>query len=145
MTAGFIPPAHWGEQSTQLRRSATVTLDANGKGTCEFTPQNANQRWVINAVNVSTNQSALATLVPYATLALNTTDISMMSPSNNKGTTWDGNNDSFDTAVDVGPCDNVSVLFYPPPGQSGATLAGVRATAVIDGTSYTRRSLCHGS
>jgi hypothetical protein len=141
MTAGFTPPAHWGETAGQLRKSLSVTLDAGGKGSVSFTPDSANQRWVVTTVVVNTNQSATATLVPYATGALNTTDISQMSPGNQLGTSYDGNNDTFaGPPFDVGPVDFYSVLFYPPPGQSGAALAGVIATAVISGTKYTRRT-----
>jgi len=141
MTAGFSPPGHWTEVTSQLRKSASVTLDANGKGSVSFSPDHANQRWVVTAVIVNTNQAAIATVVPYATGALNTTDISQMSPGNHLGTSWDGNNDTFGgTAFDVGPVDFYSVLWYPPPGQSGSPLAGVIATAVLTGTKYTRRS-----
>lgn len=141
MTAGFIPPAHWGEAASQLRKNGSVTLDANGKGSVSFSPDNANQRWVVTAVIVNTNQSATASLVPYATGALNTTDISQMSPGNQLGTSYDGNNDTFGgQPFDVGPCDFYSVLWYPPPGQSGSSLAGVIATAVLQGTKWTRRN-----
>lgn len=140
MTAGFTPPDHWGETASQLRKSGTVTLDANGKGSVSFSPDSANQRWVVTTVIVSTNQSATATLVPYATGALNTTDISQMSQGNQLGTSYDGNSDTFGgPPFDVGPCDFYSVLWYPPPGQSGAALSGVIASAVLQGTKYTRR------
>ena len=140
MTAAFVPPAHWAEAASQLKISGSVTLDSNGNGTVQFTPVNANQRWVVLAVLVSTNQAAVATVVPYATLALNSGDIATMSQGNQQGTSWAGNNDQFRGGLDVGPCDNVSVLFYPPPGQSGTPLAGVIATAVVTGTRYTRRT-----
>jgi len=143
VVAAFVPPSHWVEAASQLRRSMSVTLDSAGKGTVQFTPDSANQRWVITSVQVGTNQAAVATVVPYATLALNTSDITTMSQGNQQGTSWAGNNDQFRGALDVGPCDNVSVLFYPPPGSSGsqiAALAGVIATAVVTGTRYTRRA-----
>ena len=137
---GFTPPDHWTEIASQLRKSGSVTLDSNGKGYVSFSTDSANQRWVVDTVIVNTNQSATATLVPYATGALNTTDISQMSPGNQLGTTYDGNNDSFGApSFDLHPVDFYSVLWYPPPGQSGAALAGVIATAVILGTKYTRR------
>lgn len=140
MTAAFVPPGHWTETASQLKKSMSVTLDSGGKGTAEFTPDNANQRWVITSVVVRTDQDATATVVPFATLALNSGDIATMSQGNQQGTSWAGNNDQFRGGLDVGPCDNVSVLFYPPPGQSGAPLAGVTATAVVTGTRYTRRA-----
>jgi hypothetical protein len=117
MSAGFIPPDHWSETSSQLR-------------------------WVITSIVVSTNQSSVAQVVPYATLALNTTDFSQMSQGNQRGTTYSGNNDTYSSPLDVGPCDFASVLFYPPPGSSPsqiAQLSGVIATAVVLGTKYTRR------
>jgi hypothetical protein len=141
VTAGFIPPDHWGEVASQLGKNGSVTLDGNGKGAISFSPDNANQRWVVTTVIVNTNQPATATVVPYATGALNTTDISQMSPGNQLGTSYDGNNDTFGgQPFDVGPVDFYSVLFYPPPGQSGTPLAGVIATAIVKGTKYTRRS-----
>ena len=141
--ASFTPPGHWTETASQLKAPASVTLGANGTGTVSFSPDSANQRWVLDEVTMSTNQAATATVVPYATLALNTTDISTMSQGNQRGTSWAGNNDQFTGELDVGPCDFVSVLFYPPPGSTGpqiAALAGVIATAVVTGTKYTRRS-----
>jgi hypothetical protein len=167
MTAGFVPPDHWTETAGQLRTSGVCTLDAAGLGTISFDPDSANQRWVITMVTVSTDQAADASLVPYATLALNTTDISQMSQGNNRGSTWSGNLSSFSGSMDVGPMDFASVLFYPPPGtvpSSGSqvtypslttypgpamfpganseftsALAGVIASAVVSGTKYTRR------
>lgn len=141
MTAGFIAPDHWTEAAAQLRIAASVTLDANGNGVVSFSPDHANQRWVVTTVIVNTNQSATASLVPFASGALNTVSLSQMSPGNQLGTSYDGNNDTFaGPAFDVGPCDFYSVLWYPPPGQSGASLAGVIATAVVKGTKYTRRA-----
>lgn len=140
MTAGFVPPDHWTEVPARLRKSLTTQLDANGRGTVTFDTDHANQRWVITSVFVSTNQPSQSTLVPYATSALNTTDISQMSPGNQFGQSWTGNNDTFTGPIDVGPCDFYSVIWGPPTGQSGAPLAGVIATAVVQGTKYTRRA-----
>jgi hypothetical protein len=143
MTAGFVPPASWAETAGRLKTSGSVTLDATGSGVLQFTPNNANQRWVVALVVITTDQDATATVVPYSTLALNTNDIDTMSQGNQQGTSWAGNNDQFRGALDVGPCDNMSVLFYPPPGSSPeqvAALDGVIATAVVTGTRYTRRA-----
>jgi hypothetical protein len=143
MTAGFIPPGAWAETASQLKTSGNVTLNAAGDGSIQFSPDNANQRWVITSVVVSTNQVSTSLCVPYATLALNTTDITQMSQGNQRGSTYNGFQNTFSGAMDVGPCDFVSVLFYPPPGASAAqiaALAGVIANAVITGTKYTRRA-----
>lgn len=143
MTAGFTAPPHWTETAGQLRKSGQVTLNSNGTGTLTFDPDHANQRWVVTGVVVSTNQAATATVIPQCTIALNTTDQTQLSASNNQGTSWSGNNDTFSRAVDVGPCDFLSVMFFPPPGSSPAqvaALAGVIATALLTGTKYTRRS-----
>lgn len=140
--AGFIPPAHWTEIAGLLHDSQTATLSSAGLATLIFTPNSGNQRWVLSNVLVSTNQAATATVVPYATLALNTTAFSTMSPGNARGTSWAGNNDQFRGYLDVGPCEFCSLLFYPPPGATAgqiAALAGVTATVVISGTRYTRR------
>lgn len=143
MTAGFTPPDAWIEVAAQLAARGSVTLDAAGNGVLTFGTDHANQRWVVTTVIVSTSQPSTATVVPYATCALNTTSLSQMSPGNQLGTSWDGNTDTFGgPAFDVGPCDFVAVLFYPPPGQpgAGAALAGVVASVVLRGTKYTRRA-----
>jgi hypothetical protein len=143
MTAGFIPPAHWGETASQLRKSGQVTLNAAGLGVLTFETDNSNQRWVITQVVVNTNQPAAAITVPQCTLALNTTDISQLSQGNTRGTTYSGNNDTFSASVDVGPMDYASLLFFPPPGSTAAqvtALAGVIAGATVQGVKYTRRS-----
>jgi hypothetical protein len=142
MVAGFIPPDAWTETATQLRTSGQVTLGANGSGSLSFTPDSSNQRWVITSVVNATNQSATALCVPWATLALNTTDITQMSQGNQRGTTYNGAQNTFSGAMDVGPMDFVSVLFYPPAGASSAQIAalvGVICSVVISGTKYTRR------
>ncbi len=142
MTAGFVPPDAWSETATQLRTSGKVTLNASGSGSISFTPDSSNQRWVITSVVVSTNQAATALCVPWATLALNTTDITQMSQGNQRGTTYNGAQNTFSGAMDIGPMDFVSVLFYPPPGATTAqinALAGVICSVVVQGTKYTRR------
>lgn len=139
---GFTAPDHWNETATILKKSGQVTLDANGNGVLIFDPDNASQRWVIDNIVVSTNQNATATVVPQCRLAMNTTSLSQLSAGNDRGATWGGNQDTFGGPVDVGPCDFVSLLFYPPQGSSAsqiATLSGVIASAVISGTKYTRR------
>lgn len=143
MVAGFVPPDNWVERATQLRQSGQVTLDSNGHGTLSFTPDSANQRWVITYISVTTNQAATATVIPQCTLALNTTDITQLSQSNSRGTTWSGNNDTFSANIDVGPCDYVSLLWLPPPGSTSgqiALLSGVIAGATVQGVKYTRRA-----
>lgn len=135
----WLPPAHWVEQQLQLKKSGQVKLDANGNGTLYFTPDNARQRWVVTSVVVSTNQAATVTLTPVATLALNSNDIGSMSAGNQRGASWSGNQDTFTGNLDVGPCDNLSVIFSPPSGQSPASLVGVIASAVVTGVKFTRR------
>lgn len=124
-----------------LKKSGQVTLDANGNGVLIFDPDSANQRWVVDTVVVTTNQPGTATTVPTCTIAMNTTQLSTMSPGNQRGSTWSGNQDVFTNAnMDIGPCDFLSVIFSPLQGTSGAALNGVIATAVITGTKYTRRA-----
>ena len=127
------------EVSGQLRASGSVILNAGGNGVVSFTPDNARQRWEVTSVVVSTNQAANATVVPVATVALNTSDISELSAGNNRGQSWSGNQDTFGGLTDVGPCDNLTIGFSPAPGQSGAALAGVIASVVVTGTKFTRR------
>lgn len=143
MAAGFVPPPHWTETASQLRTSAQGTLNAAGAAAITFSPDSANQRWVISQIVVSTNQLATAQVVPFAGIALNTTDITQLSQGNQRGTSYSGNNDTYSGVIDVGPCDFLSILFYPPPGSTPgqiATLAGVIANAVVLGTKYTRRA-----
>ncbi len=132
-------PARDGEIEGLLKKSGQVTLDSGGNGVLIFSTDHANQRWEIEEVVVKTNQSATATVVPFVTLALNSSDISTMSDGNNRGQTWNGNQETFTGTEDVGPCDNFSVIFSPPTGTSGASMAGVVASAVLTGTKYTRR------
>lgn len=128
------------ELQLQLRKSAQVTLDANGNGVITFDPDNAWQRWVITEVVVSTNQAATATTVPLVSLALNTVQQSTMSLGNLRGQSWNGNQETFTGQENVGPCDYFAVIFSAPQGQSGTPLAGVICNAVITGSKYTRRA-----
>lgn len=137
---GWSPPSHWTEVQSQLKKSGSVTLNSSGNGTLTFDPDSAHQRWVVTSVVVTDNQPATATVIPIATVALNSASITTMSPGNQRGTTWSGNQDTFTGEMDVGPCDFLSIIFGPPPGGSGASLSGVIATAVITGVKYTRRS-----
>lgn len=123
-----------------LKKSGQVTLNASGNGVITFDPDNSNQRWEINSVVVTTNQPATSTVIPIATIAINTVTLNTMSPGNQRGATWSGNNDTFSGKLDIGGCDFFSVIFSPPQGQSGTPLSGVIATAVVTGTKYTRRS-----
>jgi hypothetical protein len=138
MSAGWLPPATWTETQAQLRKTGSVTLDANGNGVIIFDPDNARQRWVVTSVVVSDNQSATATVIPVAQVALNTTALSTMSQGNQRSATWSGIQDTFQGSMDVGPCDFMAVLFSPPPGTSGSVLAGVICTAIVTGTKYGR-------
>jgi hypothetical protein len=138
MSAGWLPPATWTETQAQLRKTGSCTLDANGNGVIIFDPDNARQRWVVTSVVVSDNQSATSTVIPVATVALNTTALSTMSSGNQRGATWSGNQDTFQGSLDVGPCDFMAVLFSPPPGTGGSALAGVICTAIVTGTKYGR-------
>lgn len=133
-------PAGVTEVSAYLKKSGQVTFDATGNGVLTFDPDNGHQRWVVTSVVVSTNQNATATVIPVATLAINTVSLATMSPGNQRGATWSGNQDVFGGQMDVGPCDFLTVLWSPPPGQSGVSLVGVTGTAVVTGTKYTRRA-----
>lgn len=128
------------EAAGLLRASGTVVLNASGNGVISLSPDNARQRWEVTSVVVSTNQAATATVVPVATVALNTSDITVLSSGNNLGQSWSGNQDTFSGKIDVGPADFLAIGFSPAPGQSGASMSGVIARAVITGTKYTRRS-----
>lgn len=128
------------EAAGELRASGTVILNGSGNGVISLSPDNARQRWVVTSVVVSTNQAASATVVPVATVALNTSDITTLSDGNNRGQSWSGNQDTFTGKIDVGPCDNLTIGFSPAPGQSGSSMSGVIAKAVVTGTKYTRRA-----
>jgi hypothetical protein len=136
----WSPPAAWVETESQLKKSGSVTLNAAGYGTLTFDPDNARQRWAVAQITVKTNQAATATLVPIAQIAINTADITVLSPGNYFGASWSGNQDTFSGEMDVGPCDFLTVAFSPPPGQSGAALSGVIAYATVTGSKFTRRA-----
>ena len=122
-----------------LHKSGQVTLNSTGNGVLIFDPDHANQRWEVDSVVVSTNQSSTATIVPFVTLAQNTTALSTLSAGNQRGATWNGNKETFRGLWKIGPCDFLAVIFSPPAGQSGASMSGVIASAVVTGTKYTRR------
>lgn len=127
----------------QLKKTGQVTLDANGNGVLYFTPDSARQRWEVSSVVVNTGQASNANVVPQATVALNTNDLATMSQGNARGASWSGNQDTFQGLIDVGPCDNLSILFNPPPGSTAAQIAqlvGVVASAIVLGSKYTRRA-----
>jgi hypothetical protein len=137
------PPDHWTEIQSQLKKTGQVKLDASGNGVLYFTPDSARQRWQVSSVIVTTSQAANATVVPQATVALNTNDLGTMSQGNNRGASWSGNQDTFQGNIDVGPCDNLTVLFNPAPGSTAgqiAQLVGVIASVVVLGDKFTRRA-----
>ncbi len=125
-----------------LNKSGNVTLDASGNGVVLFDPDNAHQRWEVTTVVVSTNQAATATVVPIATVARNTVAVPTASLGNQGGSSWSGNQETFRGLWHIGPCEFLSILFYPPAGQAGApaALSGVTCTARIMGSKFTRRT-----
>lgn len=136
-------PDGWVEVSGQLRKSGSVILGADGTGVVMFDPDNANQRWEVTNVDVSTNQAGTATTIPVVTIALDTVDVAVLASYNQQGSTWSGNQDQWaGGTIDVGSCNFLSICFSPVPGQPGAAaaLAGVQATARIRGTKFTRRA-----
>lgn len=137
---GWTPPEHWTETQAQLKKSGTVTLNAAGQGAITFDPDSARQRWVVSRIEVTTNQAFNAGTVPTVTVARNATDVTTMSDGNREGATWSGNQDTWSGAIDVGPCDYLSVIFGPPTGQPGTSLVGVLCKAVITGVKYNRRA-----
>lgn len=135
-------PARDGELEGLLKKSGQVTLNASGQGVLTFDPDNANQRWEVESVVVSTNQAATATVVPTATVAVNTQTFGTLSAGNQRGASWAGNQDTFQGTIHVGPADYLTLMFSPPAGATAgqiATLVGVIASAVVTGSKYTRR------
>lgn len=133
------PFSNWTEIPALLKKSGQVTLDANGNGVINFDPDHANQRWEITKIVISTNQASTATLVPQVTLGINTNDLTTLSAGNQRGQTWNGNQDTFTGQIDLGPCDFLSIIFASPAGQAGGALSGVIASAVVTGMKFTRR------
>jgi hypothetical protein len=138
--APWQPPGHWDEIQSQLFKSGQVTLNSVGKGYISFDPENARQRWEVTQVVVTTNQSSTATIVPVATVGKNVTDVSTASPGLLGSATWSGNQDTWQGEMLISSGDYLAVLFAPPAGQSGASLAGVVCTAQVTGVKYTRRA-----
>jgi hypothetical protein len=121
-------PAADGELTAQLKKVGRVVLDASGNGTLYFDPDNANQRWEVTGVVVSTNQG-LTTPYPVATLFVGPET----SPGNNQGATASGNQDTFGSGcIDVGNADTLAVVWTG--GVPGST-----AFAQVTGSKYTRR------
>jgi hypothetical protein len=135
----WTPPDHWTETESQLKQSGQITLNSQGIGVLHFEPSSGRARWLVTRIVVTTNQPANATVVPICTPALNAITPETSSPGNQRGTTWSGNQDTFTGEIEVSSCDFLSVMFYPPPAQSGAPLAGVICTAVVTGSIFTRR------
>jgi hypothetical protein len=128
------------EVQGQLRKAGQVTLDSTGNGVLTFDPASARERWEVETVVVRTSQAATATVVPVATVGLNTVVASQLSQSNSRGQSWSGNQDIFSGRIDVGPCDYLSVIFTPAPGQNGSSMSGVIAYATVTGKRFTRRA-----
>lgn len=131
------------EVSALLRTSGNATIGADGSAVIDFNTDNAWQRWEVEHVHVETNQSATATTVPYASVALNSPVFATMSRGNVKGTSFSGNSDEFQGKVDVTSGDTFDVVFFPPPGSTPAQIAslvGVICSCTITGTKYTRRT-----
>lgn len=126
------------ETVLQLKKNGQVKLDSSGNGVLTFDPDSARQRWEVTSVVVTTNQASTASVVPIVTLAINAVALSTMSPGNQRGATWSGNQDTWEGLIDVGPCDFFTILFSPPTG-GGAALSGVLITAIVTGKKYTRR------
>lgn len=134
-------PDGWVEISALLAKAGQVKLAADGTGVITFDPDNANQRWEVTNVDVSTDQPGTATTVPVVTISLDTVTVATLASYNQRGSTWSGNQDQWSGGViDVGPCNFLSICFSPVPGTSGTPLAGVLAKARITGTKYTRRA-----
>lgn len=136
----WVPPDHWVETQAQLKKSGSVRLNASGQGTITFDPDSARQRWVVTTVIVKTDQQFSAGTVPTVTLGLNANSVATLSDGNHRGQSWSGNQDTWTGEIDVSPADFLSVLFAPAPGQSGTSMNGVTATAVITGVKYNRRA-----
>ena len=110
-----------------LKKSQSVTLDGNGNGTLYFDPDNANQRWEVTGVVISTNQG-LVTPYPLCSLFVGPET----SQANLQGQSASGNQDQFTGCTDVGAADELVVVW-----QGG--VAGTVASAQVSGTKYTRR------
>lgn len=136
----WTPPDHWSETQSILKKSGTTTLNANGAGVIYFNTDSARQRWVINSIIVKTSQAFNAGTVPTVTIALNSNDVTTMSQGNQLGSTWSGNQDTYEGEIDLSSGDFLSILFAPPTGQPGTSMAGVNCTAVLTGVKYSRRA-----
>lgn len=127
------------EYSATLKKNGSVALDEFGNGTIYFDPENARQRWQVTSVVVATSQAPTDIPVPTAGVYLNgvyqgtALQGVATSPGGSQGVTWSGSQDTFTGQVDVGPCDQLAVVF-----QSG--IAGSTAYANLAGTKYTRRA-----
>jgi hypothetical protein len=118
-----------GELTAQLKKTGSVILDASGNGTLYFDPDNANQRWEVTGIVVSTNQG-MVTPYPVATVYVGPET----SPGNSQGATASGNQDTFGSGcIDVGNADQLAIVWT-------GGVPGTRAFAQLSGTKYTRRT-----
>lgn len=117
------------EVSGRLTQAGNVTLDGSGNGTVgPLGPWNSWNRWVVTSITVSTTQAATQTPYPTATIQVNG-----LTPAGSRGGTWTGNQDTWSGRIELGPADQVSIVF-------AGGVPGTIATARLDGTWYTRRS-----
>lgn len=124
------------ETQSGLRKSGSAVLDASGNATIPFSTENARQRWEITSVVVATSQAATATPVPQAGIYVNgvyTGAAATTSAGGSEGVTWSGSQDVFTGQTDLGPCDQLAVVFT-------AGIPGTTAYANLRGTKYTRRA-----
>lgn len=124
------------EYQAGLKKNGSVVLNAAGAGTIFFDPENARQRWEVTSVVVATSQAATATPVPQAGVYLNGVyqgSSAITSAGGSQGVTWSGSQDTFSGKTDVGPCDQLAVVFT-------AGIPGTTAYANLSGTKYTRRA-----
>jgi len=107
-----------------VRRRASVTLDGSGNGTVEFgVAYSSNHKWVISAVQVSTNQGQAVAPYPAATAYLGGQQVGVM-----EGATWTGNQDVLTGTIEM-TGDDLWVSFT-------GGVPGSVATAIIEGDSY---------
>lgn len=105
-----------------IPRTATVTLDGNGNGQVTFAIDNTNQRWVLDAVGVATDQALNTTPIPRADTYVNGT-----SNQNWRGGTFNGQRDLSSGRIVLYTGDTLYVVWT-------GGIPGSHATAVIDGT-----------
>ncbi len=117
--AGWVP-------SGEVSRAKQVTLDGSGDGLLNFSVYSANERWIIEAVVVSTTQPQTTTPYPTVTLFEGFVPFGVKQQALAISASWIGNQDVLRGRFVMDAGMDLTVQFAGGP-------AGLNATCKITG------------